>query len=114
MVISFPPSILSIPGLNHLQGEYWIATHTFSSGAVCVVCLNHLQGEYWIATSIRNIRMTAPLFCLNHLQGEYWIATQNVQRHSHKMLYLSLNHLQGEYWIATLVKLSMTTSQINV
>ena len=41
-----------------------------------IIGLNHLQGEYWIAT-IR--RIPAPYIqgaSLNHLQGEYWIATQ--------------------------------------
>ena len=112
--------------LNHLQGEYWIATHPHrrktrghiptsesSPGRILDCdfpfavknhhyyphCLNHLQGEYWIATnhalrSIKNypnlvwiisrantgLRLvpaasSLPVWCLNHLQGEYWIAT---------------------------------------
>ena len=63
--------------LNHLQGEYWIAT--FSSIILCAertaVGLNHLQGEYWIATLLSLLVLCVVFFCLNHLQGEYWIAT---------------------------------------
>ena len=48
---------------------------------VRVVCLNHLQGEYWIATVDPEIWSSSGLNpSLNHLQGEYWIATLPIVR----------------------------------
>ena len=45
-------------------------------GVAFMISLNHLQGEYWIATVFYSIHTTPPLGSgLNHLQGEYWIAT---------------------------------------
>jgi len=39
--------------------------------------LNHLQGEYWIATAFHElVGLVGTHYCLNHLQGEYWIATK--------------------------------------
>ena len=90
------------PGLNHLQGEYWIATFLprvtrfnyllrseSSPGRIldCDSGTNHPtfdQFDVWIIsranTGLRPISvviliMTSLSFCLNHLQGEYWIAT---------------------------------------
>jgi len=116
--------------LNHLQGEYWIATDGVQKPPMQLspYCLNHLQGEYWIATFYEFCRYcvavvgsesspgrildcdsnglscaASTLTGLNHLQGEYWIATRLGQLHPIGTTYQSLNHLQGEYWIATVL-----------
>ena len=96
-----PLVVITRSGLNHLQGEYWIATYLLAPVfTMAEPRLNHLQGEYWIATSVSHtidrigeeMSESSPgrildcdpsaygvsgamKSCLNHLQGEYWIAT---------------------------------------